>query len=79
MMSKISDRALVDLVSKATKGQWLVASDENKKFYIYQKDSSPLKFVVPELPEDVSNYDIRLMALARDLAEEVLAYRAKKV
>lgn len=78
-MSKINDRSLVDLINKSTRGPWLVASDEDSlKFYIYQKESSPIKYVARELPENMNNYDIRLMSLARELAEEVLEYRIKE-
>ncbi len=77
MTSSITDRALVELVAKATRGVWVVGSDENFKFHIYAEGTSPLKYILNEIPDEVSNYDIRLMALARDLAIEVLESRIK--
>lgn len=71
---KINDRELVEILSKATRGPWLVASNEDHKFYIAQKDSSPIRYIIRELPK-MNNYDMRLMALARELAEEVLENR----
>ncbi|MGI0010470.1 MAG: hypothetical protein ACREAE_03630 [Nitrosopumilaceae archaeon] len=78
MTSRITDRALIELLARATNGQWGVASDENIRFYIYKKDSSPLKYVLKlQTNEDISNYDLRLMALARELGEEVIELRRK--
>ena len=77
MMSRITDRALIELLANSTQGQWAVASDENVKFHIYKRDSSPIRYVIDEIPETVSNYDLRLMALARELGEEVIELRRK--
>ena len=75
---KISEANLLDLVARSTPGHWAVASDENKKFYLYQRESSPIRYVMKEVPEQVNNYDVRLMALAKELAEEVLFLRKKQ-
>ena len=74
---KISDKMLLELFTKSSKGPWLIASDENHQFYIYQKDSSPIRYVIRHLPK-MNNYDMRLMAAAKDLAEEVLENRLKQ-
>ncbi len=72
---KITDRALIELLARATGGKWAVGSDENYEFYVYDKESSPLRYIIRDIPETVSNYDLRLMALARELAEEVIELR----
>jgi hypothetical protein len=77
-MNRITDRSLIELVARATRGVWAVSSDENFKFNIYSRDSSPIKYIIEEIPDSVSNYDIRLMALARELAEEVIELRRKQ-
>lgn len=75
MADRITDRALIDLYQKTTTGRWAVASGDNMKFHIYSIDSSPIKYILREAPDEVSNYDLRLMSLAKQLAEEVLQYR----
>ena len=73
--SKITDRALLELLIRTTPGEWALASDEDIRFYIYARDTSPIKYVMREIHENTSNYDLRLMALAKDLAAEVLELR----
>lgn len=77
-MSNITDRALVELLAKATPGEWKVGSTENYEFHVYVQDSSPIKYILKEVPEDMSNYDLRLMAVVKELAEEVLENRIKQ-
>lgn len=77
-MNRITDRALVELLAKADGGKWAVGSTENIEFHIYDKASDPIKYILSAIPEDTSNYNIRLMSLARELAEEVLEYRIKQ-
>lgn len=75
---RITDQALLELLARSTGGEWGIASDENVKFFIYRKESSPIKYIIRDIPEDVSNYDMRLMAMARELAIEVLELRKKQ-
>ena len=77
-MAKISDITLVELFQKTTPGEWAVASGDDLKFHIYVVGSSPIKYVLREIPEEVSNYDLRLMSIVRQLAREVLEYRVKE-
>lgn len=74
-ISRITDRALIELLSRVTPGDWALASDEDIRFYIYARDTSPIKYVMQEIHENTSNYDLRLMAIAKDLAVEVLELR----
>jgi hypothetical protein len=78
-LSKITDVALIELLSRATGGPWAVGSNDRFEFHIYKKDSDPIRYVLPEVPENVTNYDLRLMALARELAEEVIELRRKQM
>lgn len=74
---KITDRALIELLARATGGQWKVGSDESYKFYIYREDTSPIRYVLQDVAETTTNYDLRLMALARELGEEVILLRKR--
>ena len=75
----IPNIVLIDLLQKSTKGIWKVVSDENSdKFSIEVSGSEPPKAVLSGV-QDVNHYDLRLLALARELALEVLEARQKEL
>lgn len=77
-MARITDVSLLELLSKVTPGNWGVGSSEEYEFYIYSKDSDPIKYILRDIAETTSNYDLRLLALAKELAEECVEHRRKQ-
>lgn len=70
---------LMDIVQHATKGDWRIVSDENSdKFNIEVKGSEPPKIVLGGV-QDINHYDLRLFAIAKELALEVLEFRQKQL
>lgn len=71
----VGDAALEEILRHATRGPWGLASTEKNDFYIYKIGSEPIRKVVEQFPYGTNGYDMRLMALAYELALEVLSLR----
>lgn len=72
----VTDAELEEILRYCSRGPWALSSTEKLDFYIHERYTLPLRKVV-EFPYGVSGYDMRLMALAPELALELLALRKK--
>lgn len=74
-LAPVSDAALRDILIHCSQMPWGLSSDEKNNFYLFERDTLPLRKVVQEFPYGTKGYDMRLMALAPELALEVLQLR----
>lgn len=69
-------RVLEDLLRRCTLWPWSVAlNNESEKWQMFANPDGYKQYVASELPAGMSNYDMRLWAMAPELAKEVLALR----